>query len=283
MFKISVRILFCLFSLNSSAGIIDSHVHLPSPKHNPEAMSAARLIEEMDKSGVDKAFVLSSAYSVSGQVNAQFENDFISNEIAKFPERLFGFCSINPMQPWSNDEVSRCHSKGNIVGLKIHTNNSGMNLSDENTLERLKSIFKQANNFGWTVLIHSGQWSPKDFLNFLRLTAAFPEAKFILGHGLFEGYRNLIMVTAARKEMPDFGKNVFVEISGLVPTYANSPEAESLLWHLRQFGMDHVLFGSDYPIFSFTETFDSLKSLGLTQEELEKVISSNFEKFPFLR
>ncbi|MGE0631464.1 MAG: hypothetical protein AB7O96_03590 [Pseudobdellovibrionaceae bacterium] len=81
-----------------------------------------------------------------------------------------------------------------------------------------------------------------------------PKPNFILGHGLFEGYRNLILADAFKKEVPDFGKNLFMEISGLVPTYAN--------WHMRKFGMDHVMFGSGFPIFSFTETFNSLSVLG---------------------
>lgn len=276
-------ILIFLFSFASNAGMIDSHVHLMSSKNFPQkAMSADRLIQEMDQSKVEKALVLSSAYAVSDQAASLYENDYVSNEISKYPNRLFGFCGVNPMLSWSNTEMKRCRSKGNFIGIKIHTNSSGMDLSDENTLDRLQSVFRQANDFRWTVLIHSGQWSTKDVVSFLSLTYEYPEAKFILGHGLFEGYRNLTLANAFRKEVPDFGKNLFMEISGLVPIYASSPEAESLLWHMRMFGMDHVLFGSDFPIFTFTETFNSLKMLGLTQEEVEKVTVRNFQAFPFL-
>ncbi len=264
--------------------MIDSHVHLRSPKNfSQTTMSADQLIQVMDLNEVDRAFVLSSAYSVTDQTASQYENDYVSIETSKYPDRLYGFCGVNPMSSWSNDEVSRCQSRGNFVGVKIHTNSPGMNLSNEDTLNRLQSIFQQANDLGWTILIHSGQWSVRDVLNFLSLTRNFPQAKFILGHGLFEGYRNLILAYAFKKEVPDFGKNLFMEISGLVPIYANSPEAESLLWHMRMFGMDHVLFGSDFPIFTFSETFNSLKTLGFKPEEIEKITVSNFKVFPFLQ
>ena len=279
-----VSALVCLLSIAAQSKLIDSHVHLSSPKHFPEeAMSSDGLIQLMNQAGVEKAFVLSSGYSVSDQRTAEYENDYVSAEISKYPGRLFGFCGVNPLLNWSNDEVDRCQRLGNFVGLKIHTNTSRMELSNEAHLVRLATILKQANDFGWTVLIHSGQWSVKDLMNFIYLTSEFPKVKFILGHGLFEGYRNLILFAAARRESPDFGKNVFLEISGLIHVYANSPEAPNLLWHLRMFGIDRVLFGSDFPVFSFSETYDSLKRLGATDEEIEKISYGNYQAFSFLR
>lgn len=270
-------ITFCSFTFVVHAGVVDAHVHMPSALNFPERpVTVEQLIESMDLSGIDKAFVLSSAYSLNNPIAAQFENEYVSKGVRKYPSRLFGFCGIYPIVEWAVDEVKRCQSRG-MVGMKIHTNASGMNLSSEDTLKSLRSVFELANEYHWIVLIHSGQWSIRDFMNFIFLTNNYPQAKFILGHGLFEGFRNLVLMDAARKEAPEIGKNLFLEVSGLAPFYAESPDAASLLWHLRKFGMDRVLFGSDFPIFTFQETLSSLVELGLTPEEIEQVTITNFK------
>jgi uncharacterized protein len=270
-------------SATANARIVDAHVHLPSPANFSEgSVTAAALIPKMNEGGIDQAFILSMAYLISDRAASQNENDYVSTQVADYPDRLFGFCGINPMMDWANEEVARCKELGNFVGMKIHTMSPGMDMTSKATIERLAGVFKQADDFGWTVLIHSGQWPVNAVVSFLRLTYEFRNAKFILGHGLFEGYRNLILASAFRKEVPDFGTNLFLEVSGLAPIYAGSPEADGLLWHLKMFGMDHVLFGSDFPIFSFEETSKSLRTLGLTEEDFENVTSNNFESFPFL-
>lgn len=44
------------------------------------------------------------------------------------------------------------------------------------------------------------------------------------------------------------GANLFVDVAGIAPFFADSPEREAIAWYLRQLGIDHVVFGSDFPL-----------------------------------
>jgi predicted TIM-barrel fold metal-dependent hydrolase len=44
------------------------------------------------------------------------------------------------------------------------------------------------------------------------------------------------------------------------------------MWHLRRFGMDRVLFGSDYPVKSSSE---ALEAMGFTPKEQNQILQNN--------
>ena len=82
-----------------------------------EMVDAARLIALLDEAGIRQAAVLSLAYMygnpnrppVEREYDAvKAENDWTSAQVAKFPDRLVAFCSVNPLRPYALEEMARC-------------------------------------------------------------------------------------------------------------------------------------------------------------------------------
>ena len=99
----------------------------------------------------------------------------------------------------------------------------------------------------------------------------------IFAHAFFKDYRDLSVPALFYKA---FGgsRNLYVDISATSVFYANSPEARNLVWHLRQFGIDHVFFGSDYPAFTPQKTRLALNRLPFTPAERDAILGANFRK-----
>jgi ketosteroid isomerase-like protein len=71
----------------------------------PKSAAPEQLVTEMDAAGIKRAAVLSTAYwfgsplrkaSENEYAKVRAENDWVSQQIARFPNRLVGFCSFNP-------------------------------------------------------------------------------------------------------------------------------------------------------------------------------------------
>jgi hypothetical protein len=103
-----------LAPLNSAAEIIDYHQHLYSPEAGarsspgPNGIDADYLVAQLDAAGIKRAVVLSVAYSLSNPnkppvpneyAHVMAENNWTSAQVARYPDRLLGFCSVNPLRP----------------------------------------------------------------------------------------------------------------------------------------------------------------------------------------
>jgi predicted TIM-barrel fold metal-dependent hydrolase len=97
---------------------VDYHQHLLSPAlakawSVSEAVTAERLIEQLDAAGIQRALVLSLAYaqgspSLRGSDEYQkvrAENDWTSQQAARYPDRLRAFCSFNPLRDYALAEL----------------------------------------------------------------------------------------------------------------------------------------------------------------------------------
>jgi predicted TIM-barrel fold metal-dependent hydrolase len=68
------------------------------------------LIAQLDAAGIEWAVVLSVAYSFSNPNKQSVQNeyarimaetDWTSAQTAKYPDRLLGFCSVNPIRSYA--------------------------------------------------------------------------------------------------------------------------------------------------------------------------------------
>ena len=112
---------------------VDHHQHLFSPalaaliKVGP--ITAADLVRHLDDAGIKRAVVLSTAYSFSNparKVENDYEfvradNDWTAAQVALYPDRLTGFCGVNPLKDYALGELARCAKNPNLArGLKLH-------------------------------------------------------------------------------------------------------------------------------------------------------------------
>src|SRR4030042_1423804 len=112
--------------------IIDFHTHIASPQikarraeyavrdacfyllySQPKArlVTAEEVIGDMDECGIDKSVILNLGWQ-SHEMCVE-TNDYILESLAKYPQRLIGFCAI---QPLAGDkairEIERCAQNG---------------------------------------------------------------------------------------------------------------------------------------------------------------------------
>ncbi len=111
------------------------------------------------------------------------------------------------------------------------------------------------------------------------MLARYPDTTVILAHALWHDWRELVYVSAQRQASRRGGghalEHVYADISGLMPFYADSPNRDEIVWQLRTFGIDHVLFGSDYPLFTPEETLRAMDRYPFTDAERETILVRN--------
>ena len=157
--------------------IVDHHQHFFSPELarlvNPnsrpadsggvQSIDADRLVAMLDSAGIRRALVLALGYSWGNpgrNVENEYEkvkaeNDWVAAEVARYPERLRAFCSFNPLRDYAFDELARCGANPHLRrGLKLHIGNSRVNYHNPEHLERLRAVFRAANERRMPIVIH---------------------------------------------------------------------------------------------------------------------------------
>lgn len=269
----------------------------------PKAITAEQLIAEMDEAGVRRAAVLSVAFwfgnprlKIEGDAYAKVraENDWVAEQVARYPGRLVGFCSFNPIKDYAIEELNRCAKNPNFKGLKLHIGNSRIDVLDAQHMEKLRTVFRAANEKRFPVIAHL--WTPvgnygrahaEAFLN--QVLPVAPNIPIQIAHlaatgpgyhsdDAFEVYAN-----AAEKGDPRM-KNVYADVAGMVIAGTPPETLELVAGRLRQFGLQRVLFASDRsPDFGNESPRDAWKSfrrLPLTEKEF-KTVAGNVA--PYMR
>src|SRR5204863_6871406 len=149
--------------------VADHHQHLYSPVIAPAAkippITARDLIALLDAAGIRRAAVLSQAYAFGNPNRATpvqnerarviEENDWTSREVAQFPDRLVGFCGVNPLKDYAIDEMARCAADPHLrTGVKLHFGNSDVDVENAQHVERLRAVFRAANDHHMAIAVH---------------------------------------------------------------------------------------------------------------------------------
>src|SRR5260370_24091815 len=109
------------------------------------------------------ALVVSLAYahgspSIRGNdeyAKVRAENDWTSQQVAQYPDRLRAFCSFNPLREYALAELDRCAKDPNLrLGLKLHLANSQVDLRNSGHVEQLRGVFRAANAHRMPIVVH---------------------------------------------------------------------------------------------------------------------------------
>lgn len=127
-------------------------------------IGAEEIIGELNGAGLDRGVIVSSGYlAVMPENPARLEdkedmlrriNDSTMAEARRYPERLLGFCAVNPILVSAEAEIERCVETWNTDGLKLHFTNSDVDLRDAAHLARLRSVLETAARRNLPVMTH---------------------------------------------------------------------------------------------------------------------------------
>lgn len=229
------------------------------PMRHPGSVPA--LLAAMDAGGVDRALIHSVALLPSRTATI---NDFISSQALAHPDRLTGYATLHPDMTENEvgDELARALSLG-LKGVKLHNDMQKIALSDP----RMDKIYAACQDT-CPLLLHMGDQryrydNPRQVPPVLR---RFPRLRLICAH--MGGYTEWDEARECLKS-----ENVLVDCSSSFWKLG----AAGMLDAIRFFGADRVLFGTDFPMWDPGEELRNIRGLGLTEDELEKVLHRNAE------
>lgn len=271
------------------------------PPVNP--ISASDLVALLDAADIQRALVLSMGYtwgSPNRTVENEYqkvmaENDWTSQQVGSFPDRLRGFCSFNPFKPYALDELSRCSKDPNLrSGLKLHFGNSVLDYHNPEHIKQLRRVFRTANHHRMAIVVHMrssisrglpyGRDEALIFLN--EVLPAAPDVPVQIAHlAGAGGYDDpstdeaLGVFAEAVANGDPRTKNLYFEVSSAVGIRLgiSVDKADLIARRIRQIGVDRILFGSDAatgPNLAPREAWVAFRQLPLSDEEFRTIANN---------
>ena len=179
-------------------------------------------------------------------------NEMVAAHVAKVPNRLLFFASVDPLQPDYMDELEKCHRQLGAVGVKLAPLYQDAHPQDP----RYYDIYRYCVKHGLPILFHAGtsfitgtRHDKSRPVHFDAVAVDFPDLKMVLAH-LGHPWEGETIAVIRRHA------NVYADISAL---YYRPWQFYNSMRLLVEYGAQHkVLFGSDFP---FTTTGDSLEKV----------------------
>ena len=247
---------------------LDAHTHMgrrATPLgHGVASFLGEDLVHNLDEVGLDRAvaFPLGAPYTDYSE-----SNKIIAEEVAKYPQRIIGFCRINAnFGPQATAKaLDHCLGTLRLKGIKLHPE---IEFFDPNEEALMEPVYDAARRYGVPITFHTGMSSKAAPAVIAELAARYRDVPVILGHmGVSEYVKQAVAVGRQND-------NIFLETSvvGWMPL---------LLEAFRGVGTSKILFGSDHPYNPLAMEVEKIAkhvagAAPLTLDDLKNVFSANF-------
>ena len=269
--------------------IIDFHVHIDESEDAnangvPVQMGREDILKNMDDAGIDISVLLVMAFK--GEMKKTREKNEWLSDICRQDDRLVGFGSVHPNdgKP-ALEEMDRCINDLGLKGFKLHPNTQVFDCSDPDLL----SVLKRVAELDVPVIIDT--YSPWDHAQPAKLFKTYwstPETKVCLAHVGMWQYMDF-GVYGFLRQRTILELNAYFDLSASVPLYYKTPFQEQFLWITQQIGPDHLLFGSDFPLFHPKKgsefplltpkyALKTTKDFGYPEDWIPRIIGENARK-----
>lgn len=274
--------------------IIDFHTHVFSPqiKENRskyidtdpcfamlysskgvKLATADELIASMDECGVDISVITNIGWSTH-EVCVE-TNDYILESIARYPNRLVGFGSVQPRAlAWAIAEIERC-ARGGMKGIgEMRPDTQSLDLGDDKVMV---PFMEAVHHYKLIVLTHASEPVGHDYPGKGSITpdvlypfiTRFPEVTIVCAH-----WGGGLPFYALMPEVKKALANVYFDTAASPFLYR--PQVYSQVVPLV--GVDHILFGSDYPLLSPRRLISEIKSLDLPEATKNLILGGNAQR-----
>ena len=219
--------------------------------------SLSECIRLMDEGGVERFAAHSVATSPH---NVESINHFIMEAKARYPDRIVPFAAIHPDMEDMQAAVDKIVAQG-FKGIKIHPDIQHFEVDGDRAAPMVEAIAGRL-----PLLIHAGDYR-YDFdgpRRLLQLRKRFPRQPIICAH--FGGWTEW---ESAVELLP--GHDLMFDTSSTLFAYP----AEEAVKAVRRFGVENMLYGSDYPMWTPKEELARFLQLKLTDREKEDILWNN--------
>lgn len=273
--------------------IIDTHVHVYPPRIRDNWQEIAEneehfgtlasgkvhkwatyeeVIEQMDQDGIDQSWIFGFAFNDMDLCREC--NDYVIEAVNAYPDRLKGLSVVHPFGPGVDEEVQRCREAG-LVGIgELFPDGQCFDLSDLRQTWRIAGLAYDLDMF---LLLHmaepvgheyagKGHSGPREGASFCM---NHPEVKVVFAHwggGLWQ-YELM-------PEMKLYLRNAWYDTAASPwlydPRIFNAASAAGV--------GDKVIYGSDFPILSWSRYNAMLQNSSLSKDEKNQLLSLNARK-----
>ena len=261
---------------------IDAHIHiLPDAVHeaNPESEDVwvyadiHKYQKIMETNNIEKAVIM--PLNDPWLMSMEFTVDAVHKNIAAmkecYPDKFYAFADVDVRNTPQRTVEAICQTIDDysLDGIKLHPNNSGTAVDSDYNRE----IFAFAEQEKIPVAIHSYPNTEDDTCatkRVVKIAEKYPDLKLIVSHmGGFQWERLLPL-------------NCYVDMSAILPDYVRTYGIEKTNAILRAFGVDRLLFATDYPdnrVLQPDEIYNSyfnlLNQMDFTEEDAERIAYRN--------
>ena len=235
--------------------------------------TADELIASMDKDGVDISVIVN--YGWTTHELCVETNDYILESIARYPQRLVGFCAVQPQSyEAAIAEVERC-AKGGIRG--VGEMRPDMQLFDFRDEEVMKPFIEVVRKHKLILLTHASEPVGHDYPGkgsitpdvLYPLITSFPDITIVCAH-----WGGGLPFYALMPEVKQAMSNVFFDTAASPFLY--SPQIYNQV--IQLVGADKILFGSDYPLIAQARYLKEINSLDLPEATKNLILSGNAQR-----
>lgn len=257
----------------SDLAAVDATVSALFSTSGSRLATAEELITAMDADGVERAIVMGVGWT--DQRVAREANDYIIEATVDYPERLTGFCSVNP--GWGEGalkEIERCAAAG-LKGIgELHPDSQEIDIANKKSMAPVLDL---ARSLELPVLVHSsepvghqypgkGRTTPEKLY---QLITNYPDNTIICAH-----WGGGLPFYALMPEVPKSLENVYFDSAASPFLY--SPEVFVKVVEL--IGVEKVLFASDFPLMKPNRALKQLYDLNMAQADKQRILGENIAR-----
>jgi predicted TIM-barrel fold metal-dependent hydrolase len=231
-------------------------------------------------SNVDRAIVFPISYADT--IGIESSNDTCAAAVAKYPDKLIGFCYVDPRRSDYMERLRYAVEELGLVGVKYGPIYNGVHLHDP----RMDPVYEYCQRNDLPLTMHMGttytQHSPIDLgrpIHADEVAERYPDLKMILAHMGHPWYEDCIAVVRKRP-------NVYCEVAAI---YYRPWQFYNVLVTAEEYRMaDKIFFGTDFPFAGVEESMEGIRAVNkiaegtslprVSDETIEGIIDSN----PFL-
>jgi Predicted metal-dependent hydrolase of the TIM-barrel fold len=244
----------------ATAGISDFY-KLPM---DSSAGTVGNLFADGEAAGVDK-YVVCSVATVPRQTRVI--NEFMAKVCAEHADKLVFLAAAHPDTENVVSEIEYAVSLG-AKGVKLHPDFQTFKADHKAAFP----IYEYCEAAGLPLLIHAGDsrfdfTSPRRILNIKKM---YPNLTLVAAH--MGGWSEW---DEAKVLLP--GSGIYVDTCSTQGFITPEQMAEMI----AAYGTDHVLFGTDFPMWNACKELLMLKQLGLSDDDMGQILHGNAEKLFF--
>jgi len=236
-------------------------------------ITAEELITAMDEYEIDKSVILNLGWT-SHELCVE-TNDYILESIHRFPKRLIGFCTVQPLVgDKAIKELQRCAQNGAKGVGEMRPDVQGYDFNDSSLVKPvIQAVIEQDLIF----MTHASEPVGHQYFGKGKITPeiiyplilSFPGLKLVCAH-----WGGGLPFYALMPEVKEAFSNVYFDTAATPFLY--KPQ---IFKHVVDIvGSDKILFGSDYPLLSPKRIIDQLESVELSPEDRDKILGGNARK-----